>query len=337
MNRPRTLQELNDRLTLARQHGDPLADVAFGYIRQNPALFAQFQQLDSNAALTAMELPDSLQDLLQDVEQKLKQFDRERLHAGHLVFEKYAEPIMINLAMYSLPYCYAAEQGAQVLVKSKYLLENPQKRLEETGEFLFATGSREAFTDEGFGIIQCLKVRLLHAGARFHAKTPEESSVNQEDLLGTNLAFSLIVIRGFQKMGIRLIEQEEKDFLYLWNCIGELLGIEADLLPTDLREASVLERSIRKRQFRFSEAGARLTNSLIHMYEQNWPMKGTKPADLIATFVGAEIAECIGLKPVSLKGEAALGTMRYRNTFTKFSAATFGKLKERVAQGQFSF
>lgn len=337
MNKPRTLQELDVRLTALRQIGDPLADKAFQSLLKSSSFFPQLQNLSSNSDLSGLVLEAPMDELLQDIRQKLRYFDLGRLEAGHQVFEKYAVPVMIILSMYSLPYCYAAEKGALVLVKSNYLLENPEKRLEETGEFLFATGSKEAFKESGSGIIQCLKVRLLHAGARFHAKIAEECSVNQEDLLGTNLAFSLIVIRGFQKMGISLGAQEQRDFLYLWQCIGELLGIEKDMLPGNVKEASLLERIIRKRQFRHSKAAEKLTSSLIELYRKNWPLKAISPEEVMVSFIGKEVSSCLGLSSAHFKEGLILGSLKMRNAFQHFSAQTFRKMMTQLERGQLSF
>ena len=332
-----TIQAINDQLNKHRQEGDPLADEVFLFLKNNPSVYHQFKALTGNAGLMDLTLEGTLSQLFEDLTKTYHEFDQDLLRAGHLVFEKYAVPIMAILALYALPYCYAGENGSKVLIQSKYLVENPRKRLEETGEFLFAVGSRDAFAREGFGFLQCMKVRLLHAGARYYAQVEGETSVNQEDLLGTNLAFSLIVIRGLQKLGVELAADEKRAYLYLWHCIGQLLGIGSDLLPDDIKQASILERAIRTRQFRPNDPGKKLMQALVDMYAEDWPFQGLKPSDMISGFMGKELSRCVGLECSDFFSDVSLASLKLRNIFTKFSADNFPKLRAQIAKGQFSF
>ncbi len=332
-----TVNAINDQLEKHRQEGDALADEVFQFLKDNPSEYHQFQKLSGNAELLPLGSSPHLGQLLTSVQRQHAEFDQELLDKGHVVFEKYAVPIMAILALYALPYCYAGEKGAKVLVQSKYLLENPRKRLEETGEFLFAVGSRNAFRTDGLGFAQCLKVRLLHAGARFYSKVEEEVPVNQEDLLGTNLAFSLIVIRGLQKIGVALTVDEKRAYVYLWNCVGQLLGINSELLPIDIKQATVLERVIRTRQFRPNDDGKHLMRSLVEMYYQDWPFRGLRPEDLISGFLGQDVSKCVGLSFSDFFSNASLTPLKLRNSFTRFSVDNFPKLQDRIAKGQFTF
>lgn len=332
-----TIHAINTQLAKHRQHGDPLADEVFQYLKNNPSFYHQLPEVTSNAALMALKLDEPVDRLLRVIQNKHASFDQAQLEKGQLVFEKYAVPIMAILALYALPYCYAGENGSKVLVQSKYLVENPRKRLEETGEFLFAVGRRNAFKQDGVGTLQCLKVRLLHAGARYYANVDEEVPVNQEDLLGTNLAFSLIVIRGLQKIGIELNANEKQAYIYLWNCVGQLLGIESELLPADLKQASILERAIRSRQFRPNDDGKKLMQALIDMYAEDWPFKGFGPADMISGFLGKEVSKCVGLDFSDFFSSASLTPLKLKNSFSQFSVDNFPKLQEQMARGQFAF
>lgn len=332
-----TIHAINDQLAKHRHEGDPLVDEVFQYLKNNPSFYHQLPEVTSNAALMALKLDEPVDRLLGVIQNKHASFDQERLERGQLVFEKYAVPIMAILALHALPYCYAGENGSKVLVQSKYLVDNPRKRLEETGEFLFAVGSRIAFKEVGFGFLQCLKVRLLHAGARYYAKVDGEVPVNQEDLLGTNLAFSLIVIRGLQKIGVELRTDEKQAYIYLWKCVGELLGIESELLPSDLKQASVLERAIRSRQFRPNNDGKKLMQALVDMYTEDWPFKGLSPTDMISGLLGREVSKCVGLDFSDFFSSASLTPLKLKNSFSQFSVNNFPKLQEQISKGRFAF
>jgi hypothetical protein len=192
------------------------------------------------------------------------------MYAGSAFFVKHAEQVMQLLGLLSLPYCYAAADGAMVLYLSRRLQDDAERRLSDTAEFIWNVMNPRAFTSAGSGFSSCLKIRVTHAAARYY--TLKNSNwdantgvpVNQEDMAGTNLAFSLIVIRGLRKLGYTVSYSEQQAFLHLWNVIGFLLGIDQDLIPVDGKSANQLEAKISKRQFRKSEQGSALAGSLLN-------------------------------------------------------------------------
>jgi hypothetical protein len=89
-----------------------------------------------------------------------------------------------------------------------------------------------------------LKVRLVHAMARYYVlKNPEWNSnawglpINAADLMATNLGFSLLFMKGLEKLGFELSEKEEEGFFHLWRFIGHYQGIPSELLPLNRKEA----------------------------------------------------------------------------------------------------
>merc|ERR1712129_393721 len=88
----------------------------------------------------------------------------------------------------------------------------------------------------GSGWKMALRVRHLHARVRrsiLQSKTLNWDikefgiPINQEDMSGTLLAFSVNVLLGIEFVaGIGLTEQEQLDCLALWRYIGWLLGVE---------------------------------------------------------------------------------------------------------------
>lgn len=170
----------------------------------------------------------------------------------------------------------------------------------------------------------------MHAHIRKMSTTVEETAVNLEDMLGTNLSFSLIVIRGLKKMGIYPRDTEVSAYLYLWKCIGQMLGIPFSLLPQEGKEASILERSIRKRQFRENEDGKKLTDSLVTYYRGNPFFKNIEVEEVIAEFVGKEVAPMIGLKLKPGLTRFSLDALRLKNFFTNFSRRNFEKEMKRM-------
>lgn len=223
-------------------------------------------------------------------------------------FWKHDQQIALLLGCYSLPYCYAAADGAQVLWLSERIKNDTYKRLEETGEFVFGI-MQERDWRNGHNIIKILKIRLMHAVIRYFTRhSPKWDTswglpINQEDMAGTNLAFSYIVIRGLRKLGIAANETDEEAYLHFWHIVGALLGVEPLLLPQNLREAYHLDRAISNRQFKPSTAGVELTKSLTAILQKQAPDSALRnfPVAQMRFLLGNTVAEVLAIPQVPLE------------------------------------
>jgi hypothetical protein len=211
--------------------------------------------------------------------------------------------ILQLLGLLSLPYCYAAADGAKVLYQTERMYKDVQKRLEETAEFINAMMHKDALEENGSGKIQAFKVRIMHAAARFYLKKQDWDyslgyPVNQEDMAGTNLSFSLIVIRGLRKMGFSVSYQEQMDYIKYWSYVGALLGVDKELLPQNGNEAREIDKKISERQFKSSPEGKHLTQSLLDCFyklNDEKVMKNAEIAGYMRFLLGDEIANIIDL------------------------------------------
>lgn len=325
-----SLSSLSKTLQDHRKIGDFPADLTLEQSNVQE-LYALFDSKSSNAEFFLRAKSSVLRNLASDVEHDFNSLNQDKLIAGQRVFQKYAMEVMTMLGLYSLPYCYAAAEGAKVLVLSKYILDNPTKRLQETGEFVISSNQVGAFDKNAQGLMAIVKVRLMHAVVRKFAseKIEYETPINQEDMLGTNLSFSIIIIRGLKKIGIELTKQEVDDYLYLWFGIGVMLGIKKDLLPENIKEASILESIIRERQFRESDEGKVLTDSLINLFKTNWKFSPIKPESIVAELVGSPYSQYIGLKS-SLDARTAISIMKMKNLSKSFSESNFDGLLKQI-------
>lgn len=69
--------------------------------------------------------------------------------------------------------------------------------------------------------------------------------INQEDLVFTNLLFSVAIIEGLDQFGINLTDAERRGlFVHTWKMIGLALGISEQLMPDSLEDAHDLYRAI---------------------------------------------------------------------------------------------
>ena len=158
---------------------------------------------------------------------------------------------------------------------------------------------------QGKGIRSIQKVRLMHAAVRYHVQKSGQWNndwglpINQEDMLGTNLAFSFVILRGLRQIGCSLYFEEARAFMHLWNVIGAMLGIREELLPADEKDAMGMANYIMSLRFRPSEAGRELTKALLGCLEAVPPYSTVKgfATTYMRYLVGDEVANILGLPP----------------------------------------
>ncbi|MFT6054966.1 MAG: hypothetical protein ACJAS3_002679 [Roseivirga sp.] len=298
-----------DKTTLddLRLEGDVLADQAVS--SYFPSRKAELQIILDGLEINSSKLPSTVSDdfkhLYNSVLKPLNDLEEEKVAKGHDFFSKNASDIMLLLGFLSLPYCYAAAKGAQVLGRSNRIIAEPGKRLLETAEFVFDITQPKAFEPRGKGFISILKVRLIHAVIRWYVTnsgTWDQDQlgvpVNQEDMAGTNLSFSLIPVRGMRKIGINILPKESDAYIQFWNFIGSRLGLNDLLLPKNNKECYVLEKRIRERHFESSAIGKELTASLLKYFESvtvNSPIEGKSKA-FVQYMLGDQISDLLGIK-----------------------------------------
>jgi hypothetical protein len=238
-------------------------------------------------------------------------FDPVRLKNGQHLFKHYAAEIMALLGIMSLPYCYAASPGNKALYLSDKMRNAPGKRLLDTASFVIEVLTPGTLDNET-GHIHINKVRLIHALSRYYLKKNSHwnmqwgEPINQEDMAGTNLAFSYIILLGMHQAGFTLSQQEKEDFLFAWRYIGYLLHINEELLPASLQEAQQLEYIIKKRNFKETDEGKILTTELLKYYQTNvtgWQRNLVQAQ--VRFYVGNPVAEYLGLMPNSVEDRIA--------------------------------
>jgi hypothetical protein len=81
--------------------------------------------------------------------------------------------------------------------------------------------------------------RLLRRSPRWDAAAWGEP-INQVDMAGTTLLFSLALVDGLRMLGFRIDRDDCEDVLHLWRIGGWVLGVEPELLCATEPEARVL-------------------------------------------------------------------------------------------------
>ena len=144
----------------------------------------------------------------------------------------------------SLVLGYASPGGNKPLVFSGRLKQQAARRLNETARFVQAVCRPAGMRPFAEGWQITLKVRLIHAQVRKMILASGRWSsdawgipANQHDLAGTTLLFSVSIIDGLRKLGMRISSEEAESYIHLWRWVGRTIGVHADVLPASEPEA----------------------------------------------------------------------------------------------------
>lgn len=305
------------RLDELRLEGDPLADVlAAHYIERPPTdlLHAAFRTLHRDPDEADPEVAAWLarRDPLPEWA------DEDRLRNGAEFFAEWGVELGLGLFLASLPLAYAAHDGAQVLALTARLETDAKRRVLESAQFVLDVTAPGQLEPGGHAYAVARHVRLVHAGVRHLieqdpriARSCDETEppprwcdgwgvpINQEHLLGAMISFSSSLLRVLDTLGASYDDQGAEDYLHLWNVVGHLLGIHPQLLPLDRAALDDLERLIRHRNERPSEAGRHLTGALLALVQSFVPMRALRgvPVSTMRLLIGDPTAEVLGVPP----------------------------------------
>ncbi len=311
-------------LDAMKQQSDPLADAAFARILadgEQSRIGQMFAGLDTNNAAPPAALFPQASEFIATTGRLPAWVDLKRIQDGEATFWKHAYGIALVLLAKSLPEGYAAPNLARILNMSGDLRTRTYKRLLATLQLVLNVSSCTGFGPNGRAIISAQKLRLLHAGTRFIARktlTDFEARygvpVNQEDMLGTILGFSLLVINGLRTLDSGLTKKEEEDFLYVWKVFGIMMGIHPPgepenpaYLPDDVADAEEFYRHYRRRHYvgpSENRDGVLLGAANLAMLTEmiptplRWLGFGVVPRIVMQDLMGPEACARIGIAPV---------------------------------------
>ena len=233
---------------------------------------------------------------------------------GQDVFGDWGMQLASGLFMASLPMTYACAKGAEPLVRTARMTSNPKRRFLETGQMIIDAMSPDALAPGARGYQTVRHIRLMHAAVRHTLTHPDSVEaigaapiepwdpalgipLNQEDLLGCLLAFSVLGLRSLDRVGIRLSSQEAEAYVHAWSLVGFQIGVRPDLLPLNHADATVVANRIFARQSAASVAGRELTATALSAMGDLLIAKRLAglPASGIRYYLGDEVATMIGV------------------------------------------
>lgn len=264
------------------------------------------RHLVQNGQPVPEELPDNIEFWLRENGHLPAWVDRARIDRASALFVEHGVTISLIVATASLVECYAARNGVKVLTFSYRLGQNAYRRVAESAQFVILLMTPGGLYEDGQGIKAIQKVRLMHAAIRNLISGTGRWDVAglgvpicQEDMLGTLMAFSQVVIRDLRKLGVAVSDEEAEDYLYFWRVVGELMGIRPDLIPASMAEAEELAGWIARRHHGPSPEGVQMTRALLQMHADLIPgemFDGIIPA-MIRELVGDQMADWMEIPP----------------------------------------
>jgi ER-bound oxygenase mpaB/B'/Rubber oxygenase, catalytic domain len=301
----------NELLDSMREVMDPLADEVVTKVIQSGGLEA-FDQLMRHLVNNRDVISDALPPIVHDFFEQTKILpgwtDQAKIDQGEDVFELYGPEMIMMLFFVSLPYAYATKKGSHVLAITSELTKHVHRRIFRTAQFIMDVMQDGGLGPNGRGIRSTQKVRLLHASIRYYiANQPKwapkwdavwGAPINQEDLAGTLMDFTVGVMKGLERFRIRLSQKEAEAYLHCWKVVGYIMGIRPELIPENVEDAYDLANTIIARQQGASESGKLLSKDLISFMQRFMPRPFHGfPATATRYLSGDQIADVIEVGP----------------------------------------
>ncbi len=248
--------------------------------------------------------------------------DPDLMRAGEDFFGEWGLYVPLVLICSSLPECYGAAKGVQVLHLTARLATDARRRVIETAQMVLDVMAPGGMAVDGPGYRTVRRVRLMHAGVRHLILNDPRikrvgddgpgprwdpdwgAPINQEDLAGTLTTFSWSVLIGLRSLGVPVTRDQEEAYLHAWNVVGAMMGIREELIPKDCADADDLATAIRARHWKASPEGEEMTKALLDMLQRSGPARvvpGFGPA-MIRHFVGDDLADKLAVPPATRTG-----------------------------------
>ena len=290
-----------------RAVGDPPADAVVAELFEHgevDAVNELMRTLVRNDGLPPKQLPDVVRGYLDTTDDLPAWADAQKLERGGRFFEVHGPACVMSLACASLPACYASRRGVQVLGMTDRLKSNPVRRIGETAQLTLDAMSPGGLEPGGKGIRDAQKVRLMHAAVRHLVSTSDAydpewgTPVNQEDLGGTLLTFSIVVLDSIAKLGTTFSDEDADAYFHAWNCVGHVLGVDHRLICDSVDEGRALWRRIIARNWEACPEGRAMTKALIEAMEHATPGSVFDGfASYVVRFLGGdELGDILGVR-----------------------------------------
>ncbi|MFN8428854.1 MAG: oxygenase MpaB family protein [Spirosomataceae bacterium] len=304
-----------DFLESKRKHTDPLADNVIEQIMTKGELEIVnklFRAINETAEEIPDHLPAEVKKYFLETEKLPDWADPKLIEMGQEVYARNGVYVGMLLSFKSLPECYSGAKGANVLhhtgrLNHSHGAQNAfARRIAETAQFVILAMSPGGLDPQGKGIRAAQKVRLIHAVIRYYLRKHQWDAdafgepINQEDMAGTLMSFSALILEGLELLDVELSHDEKEAYIHTWRVVGHFMGVDPELLPNNAADALALGHAIIDHQKGESEQGKSLMKALIEFNENSFPIK-MHPNTLYKMYrylIGEELAGYLGIPKV---------------------------------------
>lgn len=299
-----------------RHRTDPIADDVVRKIinrGQKDQVNRLFSIIVNDDGSLPADLPIKVRNYFEQTAQLPPWADKDLIAMGQQIYIRHGMLISLLLSFKSLPECYACAKGAMVLFHTARLneqngsLDAYSRRIAETAQFVLYAMSPGGLSPRGRGIRAAQKVRLIHGVIRYYLRregwdtAQYDEPINQEDMAGTLMSFSALVLEGLQLLNVHLTNLEKEAYMHCWRVIGHIMGLDDDLLPNNATDALALGHAILDHQIAASEQGQSLMRALLDFLHKLAPPFITPQTtiDMMRFTMGNDIADKLGVPPAS--------------------------------------
>jgi hypothetical protein len=227
-----------DRYAGLYWEADPLADdLAAWLIEGGDPAKRRFEQALRHGSGVIARRATELARFFERAEDTPAWLDWDELEVGARAYQRFGVMGMMVLSAWSLINGYHSSAAVKPLAFTGQLRHNTQRRLAETARFVSEASQVNGLRRGKPGWEISLRVSVIHAYVRREcAGSPQWRTedwgvpINQADMFGTLLEFSLLVLDGAQRLGFVVSAKERRAILAMWRYCGHLSGVDPWLL-----------------------------------------------------------------------------------------------------------
>lgn len=232
-----------DRLGRFLLEGDPLGDA----LARDILAGAPREPFETALAKGIDAVPNpspALRAFFEAVDRVPDWVDPRKLRLGARTYQRTGQSMMFVLSAWSLMNGYHSSAAVKPLMATGQLDAAAPRRLAETGRFLVEVCQTNGLERFAPGFQTAVRVRLMHAIVRQlllrkgNWRTDDWGlPINQADMVGTVIEFSLLFLEGCRVMGFHFEPRESEAVVHLWRYVGHLSGVDPELLEELSTEA----------------------------------------------------------------------------------------------------
>lgn len=336
--------------------GDPVADDVVAMFKRKPAGTGRrmFETALESGIDAVDNPPDELVTFFAQFDDRPYWLDEAKLElAARVTMRTGIVGIGLALPGLALTGGYLSSRADKPLVGTGNLQAMAPRRLNETAQWLIDVTSHGGLDRFSAGFKGIARVRLMHALVRSAMNNrPDwnyaewDSPVNQIQMAGTLMLFSLANLAGCQAMGMRFSPREREAVFHFWRYVGGLMGIHPELVPSTEDDTWRLFWLEADTEFLPDQDSLALAQALHGAPEGEHPAIGLARGYLSAysrLMLGKTNADQLGLSDNKVFQAAVIGTslvnriFEYRNVFPGMTTISerFGQYARRsiVSQG----